>query len=98
MDGYALRAADGTAGASLRVIGAAPAGRPFGGQVGPGEAVRLFTGSLVPDGADAVLLQEDAEATADRVLVREAVSWAGTSAAPARTSRPATRCCLPGAG
>ena len=51
MDGYALRAADGTLHASLRVIGAAPAGHPFDGHVGPGETVRLFTGSVVPSGA-----------------------------------------------
>lgn len=60
MDGYALRAEDGRQGAKLRVIGAAPAGNPFGGAVGPGEAVRLYTGSIVPAGADTVLLQEDA--------------------------------------
>ncbi len=71
MDGYALRAADGAAGTWLRVVGAAPAGHPFAGRIGPGEAVRLFTGSVVPDGADAILLQEDAEAAGGRVLVRE---------------------------
>lgn len=75
MDGYALRAADAAApGAVLRVIGSAPAGHPFGGAVGPGEAVRIFTGGFVPDGADAILLQEDAEAEgADRVRAKEAV-------------------------
>lgn len=61
MDGYALRAVDAQQGAVLRVIGAAPAGQPYGGEIGPGEAVRLFTGSVVPAGADTVLLQEDAE-------------------------------------
>ena len=40
MDGYALRAADGTLGAALQVIGSAPAGHPFDGSVGPGQAVR----------------------------------------------------------
>ncbi len=54
MDGYALRATDGTLHATLRVIGAAPAGHPFGGSVGPGQAVRLFTGSVVPAGAEAI--------------------------------------------
>ncbi len=72
MDGYALRAADGTLGARLRVIGAAPAGHPFDGVVGPGETVRLFTGSVVPDGADTILLQEDATRDGDTVEVREA--------------------------
>ena len=73
MDGYALRAADGTAGAILHVIGAAPAGHPFDGQLGPGEAVRLFTGSVVPAGADTILLQEDATAGEGTVRVNETV-------------------------
>jgi molybdopterin molybdotransferase len=73
MDGYALRAADGGLHASLRVIGAAPAGHPFDGKVGPGETVRLFTGSVVPSGADAILLQEDAERSGDSVVVNETV-------------------------
>jgi len=74
MDGYALRAADGALNASLRVIGAAPAGHPFDGQVGSGETVRLFTGSVVPAGADAILLQEDATRDGDTVRVNEAVT------------------------
>ncbi|NKE47642.1 molybdopterin molybdotransferase MoeA [Roseomonas frigidaquae] len=73
MDGYAVRAADAVAGASLAVIGAAPAGHPFAGSVGPGQAVRIFTGGFVPPGADGILLQEDAEATEHEVTVREAV-------------------------
>ena len=74
MDGYALRAADGVLHADLQVIGAAPAGHPFDGRVGPQQAVRLFTGSVVPDGADAILLQEDATRDGDRVRVNEAVA------------------------
>ncbi|HUD62601.1 MAG TPA: gephyrin-like molybdotransferase Glp [Acetobacteraceae bacterium] len=74
MDGYALRAVDGNLGATLKVIGSAPAGHPFSGKVGPGQAVRLFTGSFVPHGADAILLQEDATATGTDVRVNEAVA------------------------
>lgn len=74
MDGYAVRAADAQAGARLRVIGAAPAGHPFAGTVGPGEAVRIFTGGFVPEGADAILLQEDAEEAAGLVLAKEALA------------------------
>lgn len=59
MDGYALRAADALAGEKLKIIGAAPAGHPFARSIGPGEAVRLFTGSVVPEGADCVLMQEN---------------------------------------
>ena len=73
MDGYALRAADGTLHATLSVIGAAPAGHPFAGSVGPGQTVRLFTGSIVPSGADAILLQEDATSDGNTVRVNEAV-------------------------
>ena len=74
MDGYAVRAVDvATVPARLTVIGMAPAGRPFNGSVGPGQAVRIFTGAAVPDGADAVVIQEDTEAAGDIVTVREGV-------------------------
>jgi len=73
MDGYAVRAADAAEGALLRVAGSAPAGHPFAGAVNPGEAVRIFTGAVVPAGADGILLQEDAEASEGRVRVGEAV-------------------------
>ncbi|MGA0531552.1 gephyrin-like molybdotransferase Glp [Hansschlegelia sp. KR7-227] len=73
MDGYAVRASDvGRAPARLTVIGEAAAGRAFGGRVGPGEAVRIFTGAPVPDGADAILLQEDAERDGAVVTAQEA--------------------------
>ena len=72
MDGFSLRAADGLKGAVLKVIGTAPAGHPFAGEIGPGEAVRVFTGSIMPDGGDTVLLQEDAVAVGEAVTVNEA--------------------------
>jgi molybdopterin molybdotransferase len=60
LDGYAVRAADlRTAPTVLRVIAAVAAGGWFGGSVGPGEAVRVFTGAPLPHGADAVVMQED---------------------------------------
>ncbi len=74
MDGYAVRAGDTAAGARLSVTGAAPAGRPFAGEVGPGEAVRIFTGGFVPAGADAILIQENARAAADGLEVLEPVA------------------------
>src|SRR5262245_16461941 len=74
MDGYALRASDGKLGALLQVIGSAPAGHPFAGGVSAGQAVRLFTGSVMPPGADAILLQEDASASGTKVRVNDAVS------------------------
>lgn len=74
MDGYALRAADGLAGAALAVVGSAPAGHPWEGSLHPGEALAIFTGSIMPAGADAVLLVEDSERDGARVVVRETVS------------------------
>lgn len=60
MDGYAIRTADAHADARLKLIGESAAGHPFEGAVGAGQTVRIFTGAPVPEGADAVLLQEDA--------------------------------------
>jgi molybdopterin molybdotransferase len=54
------------------VVGTAPAGHPWGGTLAPGEAVRLFTGSIMPEGADTVLLQEDASEADGIVTVTEA--------------------------
>jgi molybdopterin molybdotransferase len=72
MDGYAVRAADARAGAMLDVIGTSPAGHPFTGSVGEGQAVRIFTGGVIPDGADAIVIQEDTDAKDNKVLIREA--------------------------
>ena len=85
MDGYAVRAEDVRAlPARLAVIGYAPAGRAFEGAVGPGEAVRIFTGAPVPDGADAVVIQENARDAGDgRVDVVQG------EAPPGRFVRPA---------
>ena len=67
MDGYAIRFADLPG--PWRVIGESAAGRPFPGRIGPGETVRIFTGAGVPDGADAVLVQEEAEVEGDRIVL-----------------------------
>src|ERR1700743_2702822 len=55
MDGYAVRAADAAhAQARLKVVGEVAAGRPFDRAIRPGEAARIFTGGVIPEGADAV--------------------------------------------
>src|SRR6266567_1394468 len=72
MDGYAVRANAAHSGAELSLIGQAPAGRPFGGTVGTGEAVRIFTGGVVPQGADAVVIQEDTDLKGARIVIKEA--------------------------
>ncbi len=87
MDGYAVRAADvaqvtADAPARLEVIGRVPAGSDFAGAVGPGQAVRIFTGAPVPEGADAIVIQEDTERDGDTVVVKE-------GAAPGTYVRPA---------
>ena len=62
MDGFALRAQDlATVPAELRVVENLPAGRRSERTIGPGEAARIMTGAAIPDGADAVLMQEHAE-------------------------------------
>jgi len=73
MDGYAVRAADAAdLSARLKVIGEVAAGRPFERKVGAGEAVRIFTGSVIPDGTDAVIIQEDTAIDGDRIAITEA--------------------------
>jgi molybdopterin molybdotransferase len=71
MDGYAVKSADAPVGAELTVIGEAAAGHPYDGRVGAGQAVRIFTGGVVPEGADAVVLQEDVEVRGKIVLIKE---------------------------
>ena len=66
MDGYAVRAADvAAAPLELRLIGEAPAGAPFAGIVKAGQALRIFTGGAVPDGADTIVIQEHTIAGAE---------------------------------
>lgn len=72
MDGYAVRAADCESGsATLRVAQRIPAGS-VGEPLEPGTAARIFTGALIPPGADAVVMQEQCEAIGDSVTVRHA--------------------------
>jgi len=60
MDGYAVRAQDVQIfGTQLQIIGEAAAGRLYEGEVGQGQAVRIFTGAPIPRGADTVVIQED---------------------------------------
>lgn len=73
MDGYAVRAADAAdLKVRLKVIGEVAAGRPFGRRVGAGEAARIFTGGVIPDGADAVIIQEDTKIEGDVLTITEA--------------------------
>lgn len=70
MDGYAVRTEEVTTGRSLVLAGVSKAGEGFEGPLGAGQAVRIFTGAPVPEGADAVIIQENAETDTDANTVR----------------------------
>src|SRR3984893_12376731 len=83
MDGYAVRSADAShVAARLKVIGEVAAGRPFENTIGNGEAVRIFTGGVIPEGADAVIIQEDTVVEDGGITITEV-------AVPGRHIRPA---------
>lgn len=67
MDGYAIRFDDLPG--PWEVIGESAAGRPFGGLVGAGQAARIFTGAALPEGADTVLVQEEAARDGTRLML-----------------------------
>ncbi|MEJ2602675.1 MAG: molybdopterin molybdotransferase MoeA [Gammaproteobacteria bacterium] len=71
MDGYALRGADLAADGEtrLRVIGRAAAGKPFSGEVGNGQCVRIMTGATMPAGTDTVVMQENVRAEGDAAVI-----------------------------
>src|ERR1700737_3325653 len=73
MDGYAVRSADADhVAARFKVIGEIAAGRPFEKRIGAGEAVRIFTGGVIPEGADAVVIQEDTVVEGGGITITEA--------------------------
>ncbi len=69
MDGYAARAADLAKESKLNLVGESGAGKPFAGKLKPGEAVRIFTGAVMPAGADTVVIQEVAKREGDEVAL-----------------------------
>src|SRR5215475_2694215 len=72
MDGYAVRGSDvARAPVTLKVIGEVAAGHPFSGKIGPGEAARIFTGGMMPPGADTVVIQENATRQGDVVSIEK---------------------------
>ena len=75
MDGYAV-AGPVSSGQSFRVIGEAGAGHAFAGRIGPGEALRIFTGAPLPAGADRVLIQEDVRRQGDRITLGDGLDQA----------------------
>lgn len=69
MDGYALRDADAAPGARLRLVGESCAGGAPPPALGPGEAVRIFTGAPLPPGADWVVMQENCDSADGTVIL-----------------------------
>ncbi|MDP8952910.1 MAG: molybdopterin molybdotransferase MoeA, partial [Actinomycetota bacterium] len=74
VDGYALRSADAEAGRVFRVVDEAPAGRPARKSVGEGEAVKIFTGGVIPDGADAVAMVENTSGWGEEFELKKAAA------------------------
>jgi molybdopterin molybdotransferase len=72
MDGYAVRASDvAQAPIALKLIGEVAAGHPFSGKVDPGQAARIFTGGVMPEGADTVVIQELTTRDGDKVTIQK---------------------------
>ncbi|MCH2164312.1 MAG: molybdopterin molybdotransferase MoeA [Marinovum sp.] len=69
MDGYAICESDHSQGQTLEVIGEAPAGHRFSGVISPGQAVRIFTGGVVPEGATRIIIQEDVTRVGDKITL-----------------------------
>lgn len=69
MDGYAIKRVEADLHAQFKVVGEAAAGHRFSGRVGAGQAVRIFTGAPVPDGADFVIIQEDVTRQGDLIAI-----------------------------
>lgn len=88
MDGYALRDADCRPGAILQVVGEAAAGHAWGGRIGAGEALRIFTGAPLPDGAERVVIQEDVTRAGDRITLGDRLDT-GTNIRPQGADFPA---------
>ena len=86
MDGWALRSADidANGAATLTEIGTSFAGEPFAGNVAKGQCVRIFTGGVVPEGADSVVMQERATASGKNIAIAPGVKKGAARASPWR--------------
>ncbi|MFC3616618.1 gephyrin-like molybdotransferase Glp [Lutimaribacter marinistellae] len=71
MDGYAVKRAEVELHAMFKLVGESAAGHGFAGRVGPGQAVRIFTGAPVPEGADFVVIQEDVTARGNLITITD---------------------------
>ncbi|VBB68689.1 Molybdopterin biosynthesis protein MoeA [invertebrate metagenome] len=84
MDGYAVRVVDiAHRPVTLAVVAQSAAGHPAGRGIGPGEAVRIFTGAVIPAGADCILLQEDVETGPEKNIIVQKQTTTGSHIRPA---------------
>lgn len=82
VDGYAVRSADAEVGRVFKVVDEAPAGRPAQRSIGEGEAIKIFTGGVIPDGSDAVVMVENTSGWGEEFELKKAAS-------PGQNVRPA---------
>ena len=75
MDGYAVRGADAATGARFDVVGEAAAGHHWDGTLAPGQALRIFTGAPLPNGADRVVIQEDTSRTESVITLGDSLRF-----------------------
>jgi molybdenum cofactor synthesis domain-containing protein len=74
VDGYAVRSRDAEAGRVFGVVDEAPAGRPAKRRLGEGEAIKIFTGGVIPDGADAVVMVENTSGWGEKFELKKVPS------------------------
>jgi molybdenum cofactor synthesis domain-containing protein len=74
VDGYAVRSVDAEAGRIFRVVDEAPAGRPARKRVGEGEAIKIFTGGVIPEDADAVVMVENTSGWGEEFELKKAAT------------------------
>ncbi len=99
MDGYAFAYPDTLdIPLTLKVVGESAAGRAFDGAVGPGEATRIFTGGVVPPGADTVVIQENTTREGESVTITVPLAKGRNVRRRALISPPAPPSCRPAGG
>src|SRR5215213_3648160 len=74
VDGYALRSADAEVGRTFNVVDVAPAGRPAARSIGEGEAIKIFTGGVIPEGSDAVVMVENTSGWGEEFELKKAAA------------------------
>ena len=95
VDGYAVRSADAEDGKTFAVVDEAPAGRPSSRRVGEGEAIKIFTGGVIPEGADAVVMVENTSGWGEEFELKRPPVRETICVEPGKTCERGTRSCAP---